>query len=114
MNAAADYVATVRKSIVDTARKMLGGECSYIEGSRVICGLLDQARLDSSKEPFLSFVSIDSETDDVPLGQVRECWSEEARAKFLSKWDAAEDQARKYGEPACQKTIMLLLGNAET
>jgi len=113
MNADADYVAKARKLVLDTARRMLGGECSYIEGSRVICGLLEQARLDSSKKPFVDFIGIDSETDDIPLGQMRERRSEEAKAKFLPKWEAAADWARRYGKPACEKTVALILKNVE-
>jgi hypothetical protein len=97
-----------REKIGATARAMLSGECSYIEGARVICGLFHRARIDQFTEPFIRFVAIDSQTDAVPIGKYRDQWHPEAQIKFETEWNEAENYARSVGEPACRETIAWL------
>jgi len=99
------YITQTRAAILATVRRMLDGDCSYIEGTRLICGLLDDARLNSQQQPFVVFVGIQSETDDVPVGEVRERWHPEARIKLEQNWADAERYAKTCGEPACHKAI---------
>ena len=94
-----------RERISATAKAMLSGECSFIEGSRRIVGLLHRARIDQLMEPFVAFVRIDSETDEVPVGRFRNEWHSEAKAKLQAGWEAAENYARTYGEIPCREAI---------
>ncbi len=87
---------------------MLDGKISYIEGSRLICGLLEPARLERLEAPFVTFVAIASETDAVPVGAVRDRWHPDARIKFAKEWAKAEQYAKAIGEAACQDTIAWL------
>ncbi len=98
-----------RATVVATARQMLAGQCSYIEGSRTICDLSYRARLEQlDDELYDIFVAIESETDAVPIGPVRELWQAEAIAKFTPDWDRSEEWARRYGEEACNRLIALI------
>jgi hypothetical protein len=94
-----------RERIGMTAKAMLSGECSYIEGVRTICGLLPGARIDQFAEPFVTLVAVDSETDAVPVGRFRELWHPDAKIKFEAKWNEAENYAKSVGEPACRAAI---------
>jgi hypothetical protein len=94
-----------RKEIAATAEAMLVDDCSYIEGTRTICGLLDRAQVDQFEEPFVTFVGINSETDFVPLGWLREHWHAGTRGKNEAEWSEAEKWAATYGEGACREAI---------
>ena len=100
-----DDIAQSRARIVDAAQRMLDGQCSYIEGARLICSLLDQARIDRLGQPFIVFIGISCETDDVPVGQLKEQWHPEAVSRLESKWADAERYAKNHGEPACRAII---------
>lgn len=104
-------IEQARARIVDTAQEMLAGRISYIEGTRAICGMLNAARLDQLQDPFVNFTAIDSETDAVPVGDVRERWHPDARLKLAAEWDSAEVYARSIGEPSCKAAIAWLDAN---
>lgn len=111
MNFDAPYTQQCRDRIAETAQSMLKGERSYIEGSRLICDLLDRARLDRLEEPFDAFVVIESETDAVPVGERREGWHPEAKIKLAPEWLRAENYAETVGDPACREAIKWLAAN---
>jgi len=113
MTSNSHQIKKVRGSIVDLARKMIAGECSYIEGSRLISGLLDAARLDRHEMPFLTFVAIDSETDAIPVGRILDHWSKDAKEAHASGWGHAEDWARSVGEAACRAVLSELSNDSE-
>ncbi len=48
---------------------------------------------------------LDSETDDLPLGPVRELWDKSALVKLQPQIDEAEAWAKKYAEPVCAKLV---------
>ncbi|HET6942885.1 MAG TPA: hypothetical protein VFH89_12055 [Sphingomicrobium sp.] len=62
-----------RERLVETLKRMAGGELSFIEGSRIASRLTDTAGFDRLSEPFVVFVAIDSETDAVPWGRCATC-----------------------------------------
>jgi hypothetical protein len=105
MSLNAPEIERCRAQIVATAEAMLSGDCSYVEGVRAICGLLRNARIDPFDEPFVTFVAIDSETDAVPVGRLREQWHPEAKVRLQDEWNEAETYARSLGEPACRAAI---------
>ena len=101
-----DYIVKARSQITETAQCMLDGGISYIEGSRLICGLLEPARLERRDAPFVVFVAVDSETDDVPIGEVRDTWHPDGKIKFAQEWANAEQYAKTIGEAACKDAIL--------
>jgi hypothetical protein len=68
MNNPADTVAQARAEIRETAEMMLSSECSYVLGVRLTCALLKAAHLDIRTGPFSLFSAIESETDQIPIG----------------------------------------------
>jgi hypothetical protein len=89
-----------RSQIVMTARKMLAGELSYIEGSRVIIAILPDAQVDNMDD-FIAFEGIAAETDRFPMGAHRDQWQTHALELMQPELNKAEDWAKAYGEPAC-------------
>jgi len=97
-----------RAKLVRALRQMLDRELSFIEGSRIVSGLVEKAGYDPLSEPFVRFVAIDSETDAIPVGKVRDLWHQDAVAKHAKGWTESEAWARQLGEHACREGLNLL------
>lgn len=91
-----------RGKIAEAATAMLEGKMSFIEGARRICGLRFKAELSNSDPDIVPFVAIDSETDALPLGDVRQLWAPDALAKLQPEIDKAESWARSVGHSPSQ------------
>ena len=93
-------IKNARSRIVMTARKMLAGELSYIEGSRAIIAMLPDAKVDNRAD-FIAFEGIVTETDRFPMGAYRDQWQTHAFELMQPDLDKAEDWAKGYGKAAC-------------
>lgn len=91
-----------RLEIGRLARDMLSGKLSYIEGARSIWRLASSARLDNNDPDLRTFVAIDSDTDELPTGAVRELWDAQALRKMQPDFDRAEKWAQEVGREACE------------
>jgi hypothetical protein len=63
--------------LVACANDLIEGRLGVIEASRQFCYLRSWFRAESDPD-FVTFVGIDSETDQLPLGEVRKHWASEA------------------------------------
>ena len=106
-----DYIMETRTVIAETCQTMLGGGLSYIEGSRLICRLLESAKLERLEPPFVTFVAIESETDNVPVGKFKDQWHPEAKIRLDQEWENAEQYAKNMGEAACRGALTWLAAN---
>lgn len=84
---------------------MLDGQLCYLVGSRRLSALRHEVDVADSDADFLTFVSIDSDTDALPLGEVRRHWSAEALAKLEPEIQSAEAWAAQVGSEACRSLI---------
>ena len=100
-----EQIQSARRQVVRTARAMLALETNFLLGARQLASLLNQAGLPENDKDFMTFAGIDSETDDLPLGDVRQQWDAQALAKLQPDIDAAEEWARDFGELACLALI---------
>jgi hypothetical protein len=109
-------VAAARQLVVETARAMLDGRLSFIEGARRINGQKWHVDLpDPELDPdMVCFLLIDSETDILPLGDVRQLWQPAALEKLQPKIEQSEQWARETGRAACQSLIKRFSGNAQS
>ena len=72
----------IHEEIVGIANAMLNGQIHLLEGVRRICDL--GAQTDIANNPiFMQFQAIDSETDHIPMGQIRE----RCAAEYLRRSD---------------------------
>lgn len=72
------YLDDCHFAIVRTAADMLDGRVGFFIGSRKMRSLLIESGLDLSDPELKIFTAIDSETDALPLGDVRQHWDAEA------------------------------------
>jgi len=97
-----------QREIGVTADLILGGSLSYIEGARKIAALRFTAGLDDDPD-VLPFVCIDSETDALPFGPIRELWNPDSLAKLQAEIDRAEIWAREFGHSHCANLLARFL-----
>ena len=98
------FEKSVAAQMVDAARAMLDGRHSFIEGAQKICSLAHQIGLDRDLG-LIAFIAVDSETDALPLGEVRKLWQAEALAKLQPEIDHAEAWARETCQSECEALI---------
>ena len=89
-----------RSEIGRVAREILVGAISFIEGAREINSLRFTADLEWDPD-IVPFVAIDSDTDELPLGEVRRLWIPDALARLQPEIDKAEKWARNVGTEPC-------------
>ncbi len=90
--------------IVALARSILSGEVGIVAGARQLTGL----RFDVGAEhdpDLVFFVGVDSETDHLPIGEVRHHWDStalQAKDEELRRFEAAK---RERAMQACRSLI---------
>ncbi len=67
------WVDDVPERAIAIARRVLAGELGVIEGCRALSSMRWEFGADMTHQ-FSPFVAIDSETDDLPVGDVRDLW----------------------------------------
>src|SRR4051812_35332439 len=76
-----------------TASGILDGSIDLITGARRLASLSHDVHADRDPD-FVTFIGIDSETDEFPLGTVRQHWNPEALVKYDLERERAEQQYR--------------------
>jgi hypothetical protein len=92
------------------ARGILAGEIGVIEGSRALSSMLWEFGTDMTDQ-FSPFVAIDSETDDLPAGAVRDLWEVDALARKDLEIGRCEKLYRTQTFEACKVLIRQLKSN---
>jgi hypothetical protein len=94
-------VVEARRKIFATAQRMLSGEISFIEGSRLIFMESFEAGLDNDPD-ILPFVGAHSETDSPPIDATdRSNWQKSALDALQPKIDEAENWAKAFVKSHC-------------
>jgi hypothetical protein len=71
-----------RQKVVAIARELIAGRIDVIEAARQIDAFRgDRVGLDEFDPDFLTFLAIESETDDLPVGENRSHWAPEILAE---------------------------------
>jgi hypothetical protein len=92
----------VRATAALLARRAFNREVSAIVAARELANLRHRVGVDRDDSDFLVCVAIDSETDALPIGSVRQYWAPDALAKKDEEIAEAEVWAMKVGEAAFQ------------
>jgi hypothetical protein len=87
---------------------MVRGELGVIEGARLVCRLQSRISSRDHDPDFLPFVAIDSETDHLPVGDVRQYWAADALARVDHEIQAAEAFHRDQAIEACERLLVRL------
>lgn len=103
-----EYLARVRERTAACARELLAGRLGVVEGVRRLVGLvseLDQPELESIR---LVFVGVDSQTDHLPIGEVRRQWAPSSLAAVDAEHRDAEATLRTGVADACRQLLAAL------
>jgi hypothetical protein len=100
MRKESEKIPSARQQLVDVCDQLISDRCTYIEGSRLIVSLCNQAGIAQNDPNYSVFAAIESETDDIPDRKAIQHWSEEAVRANSRTWEEAEAWAKASGEPA--------------
>ena len=100
-----DYVASCRERAAEIAVSVLSGALPVLEG----CHLLDELRaaveVPDGDPDFIAFNVIQSETDSLPIGLVRQHWGQDVLANAAAELHSAAEWARPIALPACRSVV---------
>jgi hypothetical protein len=99
------YIRLTKVKTIETAKAILEEKVGVIEGARLMQGLLWQAEDSEEDGDLLVFIGIDSETDDLPVGEERQHWSEEALKEKDIEIRRCEKLYREAAREACARII---------
>jgi len=97
----------IRVHILRVARQLVAGEIGVIAASRELGYLRHKVESQLTKV-LVTFTAIDSETDALPVGDVRKEWSPEALKRKDKEITEAEDFYRDSAIKAATELIRLL------
>jgi hypothetical protein len=92
------------RKIVTAARAVLAGELGIIAGARQLSGLGHEIGTDRDAD-FIFFVGLDSETDHLPVGDVRQHWNAEALRDKDAEIERIEAFYRERAFEICRQLI---------
>jgi hypothetical protein len=98
------WVDDAPERAIAVARRILAGEIGLIEGCRALSSMRWEL-WDDVRDRFIPFVAIDSETDDLPIGAVRDLWQPDALARKDLEISRCEQLYRKQVAEACMALI---------
>ncbi|WFU75882.1 hypothetical protein [Bradyrhizobium sp. CB2312] len=97
-------VIAARRIIIETAKSILSGSVSPVEGARAIARHSFKARLEDDSD-VLPFVGIASETEALPLGRERGHWQASELAELQGKIDESQAWALTVAGTHCQSLV---------
>lgn len=100
-----EYILAARSRVVETAKRMLSGEISFLDGANTLCSLRFEVGIKEDDPDFLTFVGIDSETHNYPMREARQHWTKDALERLEPEIDQLEDWAKEAGQAPCQSLI---------
>jgi hypothetical protein len=104
------YRTLVRSQLRQLAEQLLRGDIGVIAAARALSHFryVVEADWPEMGDALLAFVVIDSETDALPIGKVREMWHPSTAALEDRKVAAAEDMFRQPAHQAAHRILSLL------
>jgi hypothetical protein len=90
--------------IVAIAQRILSGELGIVAGARQLSGLRFDVDAERDSD-FIFFVGVDSETDHLPVGEVRSRWSVDALKAKDQELQAYEASVRESAFEVCRSLI---------
>lgn len=100
-----DFVAEKIQELVRTAREIIDGSVGVIKGCRKLVSLQHQIDVGALDADFLPIVGIVSETDELPIGDVRQNWNPDALAELDDEIQETQALYKPTADAACTKLI---------
>lgn len=99
-----EYLRAVQDQVVEVCRAILNGETKVLSGVRKLCRLHYEL-FEQIDDDFVLFIGIDSETDDLPIGDERQYWNEEVLLKKDKEIAEYEARVKQDVFDGCRKLI---------
>ena len=97
-------ILRAQSEVVSTARGILSGAVGIVEGARRLTKLGHALGVDRDPD-FTFFIGLDSETDHLPVGEVRRHWAADALQRTDEELRACESFYRADTFRVCQSLI---------
>ena len=97
-------ILRAQSEVVSTARGMVSGAIGIVDGARRLTKLGHALGVDRDPD-FTFFVGVDSETDHLPVGEVRRHWAADALQRTDEELRASEAFYRADAFRVCQSLI---------
>jgi hypothetical protein len=100
-----EYMTQKRAEVVYVSKEIIDNKIGIIEGVRKLSKLHHIVSKDAFDPDFIIFTAIDSETDGLPVGAVREHWSLSALEIKKKEVKKAEHLYKEQVIKACKNLI---------
>jgi hypothetical protein len=100
--------------MVELATSILCGDLGVLEGSRRMLAFRFCAGMDEFDQDLLTFVSIESQEDHLPIGDERQHWSPAVLAGIEAELAQAEEFHRSAARKACESLLRRFRSPADT
>ena len=103
----------VKQNIVRTAERIVGEEIDMVDGCRRLHRLFNSLdRSEWDMELFDPISAFESETEDLPVGELRSMWNQQALARKEAEAKPYLDSAKDWIFEACRGLINRYGGDA--
>ena len=100
-----EYIQKQRRRAVEVASGMLSGSINYLEGAIDLSALRFEVGLPEDDKDFLAFAGISSEIDHLPIGSVRQHWSQEVLARHDPEIQESTKWAKEVSLSECRSIV---------
>ena len=100
-----EYLLTVKNRVVDVCKGMLQGNVDMISGARKLAEYNYQLFGEIIDDDFLPIVNFNEQTDDMPIGNQRQYYSEEFLSRMDKTYTEFEAKVKQEIFDACHKLI---------
>jgi hypothetical protein len=100
-----EFLEKKKAEVISVASEMLDRRIGIIEGSRRLTQLRGYVTEDMDDDDFMIFVVIESETDDLPVGEERQYWATWVLPEYDKKILHAEEFYREHALEGCRKLL---------
>src|ERR1043165_6813817 len=97
-------ILRAQSEVVSTARGILSGVVGIVEGARRLTKLGHALGVDRDPD-FTFFIGVDSQTDHLPVGEVRRHWAADALRRTDEELRACESFFRADAFRVCQSLV---------
>lgn len=94
-----------RRRVVAVAEAVLSGRVGVIEGARQLVALRSSVTNNDLDDDFIAFIAIDSETDTLPVGEVRKLWAADSLIAKDREIEGTEELYRDGAVEACRRLV---------
>ncbi len=102
----AEYINGIPTDAGRAAADALAGRIHLLEACHALSSLLARADLEPRDPDLAAFVLVSSETDDLPVGSVRDRWDTGALENIQPEIDSAIAWARPIATPALESVVL--------